>query len=308
MKKLLFLLLGLSLFLFNSAYSWYYPEWEYRVPITIQERSGNTLTDYQVMLTVNTANLISQGKLKSDCSDIRFTYLYPNNTEVEIPYWIEYCADRYYEFSVAAYYGSGTTCPNMNNFPSTPNSYGSNDWWTWDGWSCDYCDWYVRIYLNFTGSLPREVLLEVNSNEGQTVWINGNTVGSAGGGCHASGTASRVWNLTNYIQYNNEIRIWCSEWSYSEYCYFRLIIDGQEIRYNGKYYSSNSTIWIKVPYIPANGNATVYMYYGNPNAVSKSNGDAVFEFFDDFEGTSLDTNKWEIVNPSAGTISYLMEY
>jgi Domain of unknown function (DUF2341). len=41
------------------------------------------------MLTVDTALLIAQGKMKPDCSDIRFTYLYPNNTEVEIPYWIE---------------------------------------------------------------------------------------------------------------------------------------------------------------------------------------------------------------------------
>jgi Uncharacterized conserved protein len=93
------------------------------------------------MLTVNTTNLISAGKMRSDCGDIRFTYLYPNNTEVEIPYWIE-------------------------------------------------------------------------------------------SGCN----------------------------------------------------TANTIIWIKVPYIPANGNATVYMYYGNPNAVSKSNRDAVFDFFDDFNG------------------------
>jgi len=51
-------------------------------------------------------------------------------------------------------------------------------------------------------------------------------------------------------------------------------------------------VWVKVPEIPASGTATVYMYYGNPSATSESNGTAVFEFFDDFEGTSLDTNKW----------------
>jgi len=306
MKLRWIILLGL-LFIANSVYSWYYPEWDYRVPITIQENSGNDLYDYQVMLTVSTANLIFAGKMRSDCGDIRFTYMYPNGTEVEIPYWIERCENRYYEISVEAYYGSGTTCPNMNNFPSTPNSYGSNDWYTWDPWSCDNCDWYVRIYLNFTSNLPREVLLEVRSNEGQTIWINGNTVGSCGGNssgvCHTIGSCQKTWNLTNYITYNNEIRIWCSESIVGEYCYFRLIVDGQEIRYNGNYSSPNSTIWIKVPYIPANGNVTVYMYYGNPNVQSLSDPYNVFEFFDDFEGTSIDTNKWEIVNPSAGTIS-----
>jgi len=40
--------------------------------------------------------------------------------------------------------------------------------------------------------------------------------------------------------------------------------------------SANTKIWVKVPYIPANGNARIYMYYGNQNAVSKSNVSAVF--------------------------------
>jgi len=34
-----------------------------------------------------------------------------------------------------------------------------------------------------------------------------------------------------------------------------------------------------VPSIPANGEATVYMYYGNPNATSNSNGEDVFLLF-----------------------------
>ncbi|RLI78080.1 hypothetical protein DRP04_10535, partial [Archaeoglobales archaeon] len=51
-------------------------------------------------------------------------------------------------------------------------------------------------------------------------------------------------------------------------------------------------IWVKIPYIPANGETKIRMYYGNPNAVSKSNGDAVFELFDDFNDNKIDTNKW----------------
>jgi Domain of unknown function (DUF2341). len=37
------------------------------------------------------------------------------------------------------------------------------------------------------------------------------------------------------------------------------------------------------------------MYYGNPNAQSASDGDATFLFFDDFLGTSLDLDKWVVV-------------
>ncbi|RLB80123.1 MAG: hypothetical protein DRH17_12545, partial [Deltaproteobacteria bacterium] len=51
--------------------------------------------------------------------------------------------------------------------------------------------------------------------------------------------------------------------------------------------------WVKVPSIPANPNtATIYIYYGNPDATTTSNGDNTFLFFDDFEGSDLDTSKW----------------
>jgi PKD repeat protein len=48
-------------------------------------------------------------------------------------------------------------------------------------------------------------------------------------------------------------------------------------------------IWIKAPSIST---TTIYIYYGNTSAISASSGDDTFEFFDDFSGTLLDTNKW----------------
>ena len=54
--------------------------------------------------------------------------------------------------------------------------------------------------------------------------------------------------------------------------------------------TGNSIIWVK---IPTSGTSTIYMYYGNPNAVSLSNGNNTFIFFDDFEGISLDFSKWD---------------
>ncbi|MFZ8800840.1 MAG: DUF2341 domain-containing protein, partial [Candidatus Nanopusillus sp.] len=58
--------------------------------------------------------------------------------------------------------------------------------------------------------------------------------------------------------------------------------------------TSNTHIWVKVPLIPGNSNKTIYLWYGNPNAISLSNGDLVFEFFDDFNGNTLDTSKWTV--------------
>ena len=52
-----------------------------------------------------------------------------------------------------------------------------------------------------------------------------------------------------------------------------------------------AVIWVKVS-LPASGEITIYMYYGNSGASSASNGDNTFKFFDDFEGTSIDSNKW----------------
>jgi len=56
----------------------------------------------------------------------------------------------------------------------------------------------------------------------------------------------------------------------------------------------NAKVWVKVPSLPANSSTVIYMYYGNPSATDESNGDAVFEFFDDFEDGSLDTTKWDV--------------
>ena len=56
--------------------------------------------------------------------------------------------------------------------------------------------------------------------------------------------------------------------------------------------TTETLIWVKVPSLPGNGAATVYMRYGNPAASDSGDGDAVFEFFDDFSGPDLDQSKW----------------
>ncbi len=70
-----------------------------------------------------------------------------------------------------------------------------------------------------------------------------------------------------FIDGNNELNYWIESWN-----------------------STNAKIWIKVN-LTANSTKTIYLYYGNPNATSKNNGTAVFEFFDDFT-SSIDSNKW----------------
>ena len=61
---------------------------------------------------------------------------------------------------------------------------------------------------------------------------------------------------------------------------------------------SSVDVWVKMASIPTTG-AMVYMYYGNASAVSKQDGEKVFEFFDDFSSGNL--NNW--TNPCSATVT-----
>jgi len=65
-----------------------------------------------------------------------------------------------------------------------------------------------------------------------------------------------------------------------------------------------ATIWVEVPSIPASSSKTIYMYYGNSDVSSASNGDNIFEFFDGFEQDTVgqDPSRWTI---SQGTNSLI---
>jgi len=57
--------------------------------------------------------------------------------------------------------------------------------------------------------------------------------------------------------------------------------------------NKNAVIWIKVPSIPASSKKDIYLKYHPGRTSYLSNPDAVFLFFDDFDGSALDTTKWD---------------
>jgi len=63
----------------------------------------------------------------------------------------------------------------------------------------------------------------------------------------------------------------------------------------------NAKIWIKIPNIPASSTKKVYLKCNATRTIDLSNPDAVFDFFDDFNGTQLDLSKWNY-NISLGSI------
>ena len=83
------IVLGILVMIFivpNLSFAWWSSSWLYRIPINITEQSGSTLTDYQVKVVVDTATLISEGKMNSDCSDMRFV---DSDDVTSLSYWIE---------------------------------------------------------------------------------------------------------------------------------------------------------------------------------------------------------------------------
>jgi len=80
------IVLPTTMFKTANAQGWL-ADWMYRRAVTINNtQNSNTLTDYQVLVVVDTASLIAQGKMRSDCGDIRFT---DEDGVTQLNYWIE---------------------------------------------------------------------------------------------------------------------------------------------------------------------------------------------------------------------------
>ncbi|NQS99832.1 MAG: DUF2341 domain-containing protein, partial [Candidatus Omnitrophica bacterium] len=53
-----------------------------------------------------------------------------------------------------------------------------------------------------------------------------------------------------------------------------------------------AVFWVKILQLPQ-GDLPIYVYYGNTQAEDLSRPEAVFDFFDDFDGVQLDLSKWQ---------------
>lgn len=85
-----FSVIGISFFLLRNHLKgsnavWAKKTYQYRVSVDITNVTGGTLPNEQVGFTLNTATLISSGKMQSDCDDIRITDINGN----DLKHWIE---------------------------------------------------------------------------------------------------------------------------------------------------------------------------------------------------------------------------
>ena len=141
----------------------------------------------------------------------------------------------------------------------------------------------IKITLTTVPSEYAQYKIVIQSNTMQIYAADGTLKADYGA---STGVASDFWN--NVKSDGSDIRI--ADQNYAQ-LYFWI----EEFDYSGKY----AVIWVKIP-----ANTTeLYIVYGNANALPSTynSGENTFEFFDDFEGDSLDTTKWNIVSGVEGT-------
>jgi hypothetical protein len=114
--------------------TWWHSNYLYRKRLTIQENSGQDLTNYPLYVTLDTASLISGGKMQPDCNDIRIVYMGneipsqiigPGATDTQIWFQLDLTAFET-EYEVYLYYG--------NAIETEPN-YASQTSMNWDNFS-----------------------------------------------------------------------------------------------------------------------------------------------------------------------------
>ncbi len=369
-------------------------QWKYKLPITITEQSGQDLTDYQVQITLDTASLISSGKMRSDCGDIRF---YDENNN-ELPYWIEdgTCNSANTKIWVKVPYipaSSSTTIylyygnPDATSHSNITSTFIFGDDFN-DG-AIDTIKWGIggspteeNGYLKLYDSSSREYLCSKNSfGDGILVRVKMQTPGSqyvaaaglvddyaqdaGGAGATEIYETGGNWNyrindgstsygstepedddwhifeitrLSNYYKIFRDGTVKIEHSGITSGMYLTLtkraesdsshiqIVDyafikkytnpepsvsiGEEeniekLPYwieDGTCNSANTKIWVKVPYIPANGQTTIYMLYGNPDATSESNATQVFvDVIEDLMGSwNFDEGSGTIAHDNSG--------
>ncbi|MFC1711700.1 DUF2341 domain-containing protein [Patescibacteria group bacterium] len=136
-RKLILLPLGLLIFLTPLAYlitkkpgitkaAWFDDGYLYRKAVTISN-AGLDLTDFQIKITLDTATLITAGKMQSDCDDIRVTDVNGN----QLDHWIAASGNKGCNQSDTAIWTKATSIPTSGSvvyvYYGNPSSYSASN-------------------------------------------------------------------------------------------------------------------------------------------------------------------------------------
>jgi len=265
----------------------------YKKVVTIS--SSSALSDYQVSMTVDTASLISAGKMKSDCSDIRF---YDSTESTKLPYWLESgCNSASTKFwvkvpsiSAGGAYGADVTSTSYTHFKSPGDDASSTGLAGMSDNTDSNFGWHIHkpypLYagLDF-GSANKKTItklrLQSHGNPLRDFAFQGSQDSTTG----TDGTWTTLYTGT---QTERGERVWQEHIisNTNAYRWYRIRVDTDYIGQTGFAMYE----WEMLESAGANANK-IYMYYGKPSASSESNGNNVFAFFDDFSSNT----GWTIV-------------
>jgi hypothetical protein len=148
---------------------------QYKIPCTLNNDSSLGLTDYQILVTLNTESLISSGHMRSDGGDIRFT---PVECSPSIFYdfwienglntdstriWVKVPAISASSISqILMWYGDSSAISQSNFTATFPNSFISGGTNPVFGAGTVYYDWF-QLDSGDVITLPAESALEIKA-------------------------------------------------------------------------------------------------------------------------------------------------
>ncbi|MEM5828143.1 MAG: DUF2341 domain-containing protein, partial [Candidatus Aenigmatarchaeota archaeon] len=274
--------------------------WQYRIPITINNTlNSNNLIDYQVLVTLNVADLISQGKMRSDFGDIRFT---DSDGTTLLNYWIEPLSGILY-----LGYDDGIRCYiNDQLVVDALSEVHGVGWWNKIvdvSYALKYGENLLACWVanggenSGTGVGGLDLRLVVNGQDIIPQSDDDSSTSTKDSNCFANPTFKYYycshpceplgWNKTTFNDSSWNVGNAPFAPSSSWGCTNALTTAPDDLFIRKKFYINYSRIWVKVPFIQANSYKTIYVYYGNPSANSLSNATATMKWFDDFNRGNL---------------------
>lgn len=159
--------------------NWFDTNWKYRQSVGVTNTSGSTLTDYQIPIFIDTSSLISNSKMKNDCSDLRITdsvgntlpywistspsYAQCNQTSTKI--WVKVSSISTSGTNLYLYYGNSSASyqsDGNNVFPVFADfTIGSSLPTDWDG-----------VNIGTSGTYSVGGSLSISNTNGSDIWVN----------------------------------------------------------------------------------------------------------------------------------------
>ncbi len=156
----------------GEVLSWMSSSWAYRKGVEVDNAGGTQLTNEDVLITLDTASLVTGGKMQNDCDDLRVT---DSDTTTSINYWIESGCDT-----------SSTRI--WVRIPTLPAA-GTTIYLYYGNTSASNAEKRWPIYLSFGDGADGDVTISANTNINTGTKISGRSCADGGDAVNYNVTA-----------------------------------------------------------------------------------------------------------------------